>query len=105
MALQGHQAVHGGGHGSVCRVHVRGGGTWLHIVDGNAAWAEVAGKTASQAHNGGLAHGVDGSSRPWHTFRVGAADCHDPPAFAHVACSLLNADEYSAYVYGQCAVK
>lgn len=58
VAPDGHQRDQAFGEVAVGRVHVGIDRAGLHVVDGDAPWAEVAGQAFGQADQGRLAHGV-----------------------------------------------
>src|SRR5262249_8671508 len=62
-ARQGHVPFQGLGILAVRRVQLRAHRPRLNVVDGNAARAEVACQALDQAHQGGLAHRIDGTAR------------------------------------------
>ena len=67
------------------RVHVGVHRTGLHIVDGDAARAEIAGQPFDQPHQRGLAHGIDAAADKGHSLGVAAADGDD--ASARLSCA------------------
>jgi len=85
----------------VGRVHVGVDRARLHVVDGDASWAEVAGQAFGQADQCRFAHRVHAATAEGHAVGVGAADVDDPRAFAHVFRRFLGRNEHAAHVDGQ----
>ena len=82
---------------AVCRVQVGVDRPRLHIVNGDAARAEIARQAFDQPDQGGLAHGVHGAARKGHALGVATANRDDPPARRHVLDGGLRGDEHSAH--------
>src|SRR5690349_11537524 len=66
-----------------CRVHIGIDRSRLHVVDGDAPWAEIAGPAARITENGGFRCAVVAYSRKGRALADDRADRDDAAAFAH----------------------
>src|SRR5437762_13987666 len=66
---------------AVCRIHVRINRAGLDVVNGDAARAEVAGKSLRETRDRSLRKCIDRTPDKGHALAVGAADMNDTAAF------------------------
>src|SRR5438093_8874 len=69
---------------AVCRIHVSINRAGLDVVNGDAARAEVSGKSLRETRDRSLRKRIDRTADEWHALAVGAANVNDTPAFAQM---------------------
>src|SRR5438876_11830491 len=77
------------GEVAVCRIHVRINRAGLDVVNGDAARAEVSGKSLGEASDRCFCECIDRTADEWHALAVGAADMNDAAAFTHMPRGFL----------------
>src|SRR5436189_1868854 len=85
---------------AVCRIHVSINRAGLDVVNGDAARAEVSGKSLRESRDRSLRKRIDRTADEWHALAVGAADMNDAAAFTHMPCGFLRRDEQAAHIDG-----
>src|SRR5436190_3049931 len=74
---------------AVCRIHVSINRAGLDVVNGDAARAEVSGKSLRESRDRSLRKRIDRTADEWHALAVGAANVNDTPAFAQMPRGFL----------------
>src|SRR2546427_8077310 len=72
------------GEVGVRRIRVGVNRAGLHIIDGDAARAEVSGKSLRETRDRSLRQRIDRTADVGHALAVGAADVNDAAAFTHM---------------------
>src|SRR5881396_529953 len=67
---------------AVCRIHVSINRAGLDVVNGDAARAEVSGKSLRESRDRSLRKRIDRTADERHALAVGTANVNDTPAFA-----------------------
>src|SRR5260370_37605476 len=74
---------------AVCRIHVSINRAGLDVVNGDAARAEVSGKSLRETGDRSLRKRIDRTTDEGHALAVGAADMNDATAFTHMPRGFL----------------
>ncbi|MNV66064.1 hypothetical protein D3C71_1587980 [compost metagenome] len=77
----------------------------MHVIDGDAAWAQIARHAFGQTDQRGFAHGINCAAGKGHAFSVGAANIDDSATVIHMARRFLAGDKYAAHVDSQRAIQ
>src|SRR5213592_5163300 len=85
---------------AVCRIHVSINRAGLDVVDGDAAWAEVSGKSLRETRDRSLRKRIDRTADEWHALAVGTANVNNTPAFAQMPRGFLCRNEQPADIDG-----
>src|SRR6266516_1308358 len=67
------------GRAHVCRIHVSINRAGLDVVNGDAARAEVSGKSLRETRDRALGERRDRTAAEWHALAVGTANVNDTP--------------------------
>src|SRR5882762_9264367 len=85
---------------AVCRIHVSINRAGLDVVNGDAARAEVSGKSLRESRDRSLRKRIDRTADEWHALAVGAADMDDAAAFPHMPRGFLGCYEQPTHIDG-----
>src|SRR5882762_1625847 len=85
---------------AVCRIHVSINRAGLDVVNGDAARAEVSGKSLRESRDRSLRQRIDRTADEWHALAVGTANVNDTPAFAQMPRGFLCRNEQPAHIDG-----
>src|SRR5260370_17164177 len=85
---------------AVRRIHVSMNGAGLDVVTGDAARAEVSGKSLRETRDRSLRKRIDRTADERHALAVGTANVNDTPAFAQMPRGFLGRNEQPAHIDG-----
>src|SRR5437867_1172610 len=81
-------------------IHVSINRAGLDVVNGDAARAEVSGKSLRESRDRSLRKRIDRTADEWHALAVGTANVDDTPAFAQMPRGFLCRNEQTAHIDG-----
>src|SRR5438093_12920591 len=90
---------------AVRRIHVSINRAGLDVVNGDAARAEVSGKSLRETRDRSLRKRIDRTADEWHALAVGTANVNDTPAFAQMPRGFLCRNEQPAHIDGDQLLK
>src|SRR6266436_6243948 len=85
---------------AVCWIHVSINWAGLDVVNGDAARAEVSGKSLRETRDRSLRQRIDRTADEWHALAVGTANVNDTPAFAQMPRGFLCRNEQPTHIDG-----
>src|SRR5882762_10104157 len=90
---------------AVCRIHVSINRAGLDVVNGDAARAEVSGKSLRESRDRSLRKRIDRTADEWHALAVGAANVNDSATFTHMPGGFLRRNEQATHIDGNQPIK
>src|SRR6185369_15578217 len=92
------------GEVAVCRIHVSINQAGLDVVNGDAARAEVSGKSLRETRDRSLRKCIDRTADEY-ALAIGAPNVNDATAFTHMPRGFLCRDEQAAHIDGNQLLK
>src|SRR5205814_7060600 len=83
-----------------CLIHVSINRARLDVINGDAARAEVSGKSLRETRGRSFRKRIDRTADEWHALAVGTANVNDTSAFAQMPRGFLCRNEQPAHVDG-----